>query len=316
LQLGLVVVHQSTLHDRLVVLLRRNPQLICELWLRASGKRLPLGVASIRDTNLRSRSFKAKDRHLQVDVVLTIHADANPESPALFVLVVEVQLDPDQKKLYSWVEYLAAARREYRCAGEVLVFSPRPRVIRWAHRLFAAEPHLRPRLFGRDQIPVVDDEATARAKPELAILAAVFHAKSDRVVEHAEMAVVALNALPAWLRPEYIALLRETITEDVMDKVLEKLAREAREESEQAVIGTWAYNRGRRRGQEEGREQGLEQGRLQALRESLWLIVELRGLAVDEQHRAIVEGCGDSDQLHRWLIRLKTVERFADALDD
>ncbi|MFO7567006.1 MAG: hypothetical protein R6X02_30455 [Enhygromyxa sp.] len=306
------MVHQSTIHDRLVALLRRNPQLICELWQRASCRSLPLGVARIRDTNLRSRLLRGKDRHLQVDVIVTIHADAEPESPALFALVVEVQLRPDPKKLFTWVEYLAAARREYRCAAEVLVFSPRPRVIRWAHRLFTAESHLRPRLFGQDQIPVVDDESAARAQPVQAILAAVFHAKSDRIVDHAAAAVVALNALPAWLRPEYIALLRETIAEDVMDKVLEKLAREAQEEADEAVIGTWAYNRGRRRGHEEG----LEEGRLQALRESLWLLVELRGLAVDEQQRATVESCCDSDQLHRWLIRLKTAERFAGALDN
>jgi hypothetical protein len=100
-------------------------------------------------------------------------------------------------------------------------------------------------------------------------LAAGFHGKSKAVAEYAALAVVGLNALPAWRRPDFIALLRETIAEEIMDEVLEKLAREAEEEAEQAVIGTWAYNRGRRRGQEEGR-----------------------------------------------LIRLKTVEHFADALGD
>jgi hypothetical protein len=306
------VVNQSTTHDRLVRLLRANPRLICEIWERASGRTLPPGVARVQDISLRSRSLTNKDRHLQVDVIVTIHATEDPEDPALFALVIEVQLGSDSEKLYTWVEYLAAARREYRCPAEVLVFSLHPRVIRWARGLFEAEPHLCPRLFGRDQIPVVRDEATARAKPELAILAAAFHGKSKQVAEHAALAVVGLNALPAWRRPEFIALLRETIAEDVMDEVLEKLAREADEEAEQAVIGTWAYNRGRRQGHEEGREEG----RLQALRESLWLIVELRGLEADDQHRAVVEQCRDSDQLHRWLIRLKTAEHFADALGD
>ncbi len=306
------MVNQSTTHDRLVDLLRANPWLICEIWTRATGRELPPGVARIRDTNLRVRSFGNNERHLQVDVLLTIHASNDPDAPDLFALVVEVQLRPDSEKLFTWVEYLAAARRQYRCPAEVVVLSHRPRVLRWAEQLFGKEPSLCPVLIGRDQIPVLDDEAAARRRPAHAILAAVFHADSDRVAELAELAVIGLHSLPAWRRSTYIALLQETLPEDIVDEVLERLAKEAVEEAEREMKRARPWRSGHRQGLAEG----IEQGRLETLREALWLIVELRGLAVDERGRARVEDCHDSDQLHRWLVRLKTVECFADALED
>src|SRR5690606_16812391 len=102
-----------------------------------------------------------------------------PDGDASIVLVIECQLGPDPEKLFAWVDYLAAARREHRCAGRLVVLSPVDPVIDWAHGLFAEEPWLRPRLIGRAQIPKIDDHGRALREPELAVLSAVFHGPHD-----------------------------------------------------------------------------------------------------------------------------------------
>ncbi len=310
------VINQSPTHDRLVDLLSNAPGLICQLWSATTGQELPDGVARTRAISVRSRMLDGKSRFLQVDALIMLHPRDDPEGEALFALIVEVQLEPNADKLYTWVEYLAAVRRRYECPARVLVFSHRAHVLDWAKALFAKEPHLCPDLFGRDQIPVIDDTGTAIRNPEHAVLAAVFHADSERVVEYVEHAVIAASTLPAWRRKEYIALLRDTISEDIMDDVLERLAREAIEEADAEMKRAGPWRKGHRAGVAEGIERGIEQGRLAALRDALWLLVELRELVVTPAERERVEACRDPDQLHRWMVRLKTVEAFADALAD
>src|SRR5690606_31123002 len=101
-----------------------------------------------------------------------------------------------------------------------------------------------------------------------------------------------------------------TIEGDIMDEILEKLAREAEADNEEALARSYGARKRRREAH------AREEGRLSGLRDGLWLIVELRALAGDDRQRALVEACASSEQLSRWLARLKTAERFADALRD
>jgi hypothetical protein len=68
--------------------------------------------------------------------------------------------------------------------------------------------------------------------------------------------------------------------------------------------------KGLERGLERGLEQGLEQGR----RVSLLLVLEGRGLPLDDEQRATIESCTDPERLQRWLRAAGRVASVAELL--
>ena len=298
----------DALHQRLLALLAARPELALALRSSARPEHSPElpgpWIVRIADNNLRAPQLRGKDRHLLADLIITLHPPNQPEAPPVYVFVVECQLSVDREKLYTWVEYLASARRTFAAPAEVLVLSPVDRIVTWVRDLFAGEPRLRPIVVGRDAVPIVDDPRRALRNPELAVLSAVFHGDSEHGDAVLRAAAHAMKALPPARRREYRMLLEDALPEDEMDDI-----RKRTDEQAQAAADAWLRSRGPYQiGHREGLEQGLEQG----LHRALALLLELRGLIPTAAEQARIDACSDPADLDRWCERAKTAGRVAD----
>jgi hypothetical protein len=110
-------------HEELVELFRSDPELAVDL-LR--------GVPGVQISRYQTIEVKPADLVDLIPVsyradVLVLLLDGKP----VFVIIVEVQLDRDLDKLYSWPLYSAAARARYRCSACVVVYAPDPAIAAW-----------------------------------------------------------------------------------------------------------------------------------------------------------------------------------------
>jgi hypothetical protein len=234
--------------------------------------------------------------------------------------VVECQLSVARDKRYSWVEYLAAARRTFATDALVFVISPVDRVITWAHGLFARSPGLRPILIGARQVPMITDPRRALRKPELAVLSAVFHGDSERGSEVLFAAATAMRSMSAAARRECRMLLEDALPEARMDEIRQLTDDEAQHAADEWLRSRGPYQIGHREGLEQGLERGLEQGLEQGLErglhQALALVLELRGLVPTPVEQARIDACRDPVVIERWCQRAKTAGEVDELFDD
>jgi hypothetical protein len=179
----------STLHEALVLLFRESPRLAPMLLARTLGNngdiRLPEDwLPEDADVQVTSSEFADLDPpEYRADVVLRIPGDSDTndrdrDKATREVFIVEVQLDPDQVKHFTWPQYVTAARTRFRCPATLVVVAVDERVARWCAQpitLDRAGNVFRPVVIGPAAIPVVTDEAEARIWPELAVLSVIAH---------------------------------------------------------------------------------------------------------------------------------------------
>lgn len=302
-------------HQRILALVCACPEVALILWAIVEPQAAHLHsrkwIARPYDTNLRVRNANTKDSHRAGDCVITLHPADDPTGPPKIVLVVECQQKPDRRKIYSWPEYLAAARRLHSAIGRLLVMSPVDNVIAWTHRAFIDEPKLQPELIGREHVPRIENLDQAIRQPELAVLSAVFHGPHPDGAGIAIIAAQALRTLPEHVRMEYYGLLEDALPEDIMPEIRKITFEEAQAAADEWMRTRGPYQIGHREGLEEGREEGLLAGH----RHALALVLELRRLAptVDEQAR--IDACNDHEQIERWCERAKTATIVAELFD-
>lgn len=94
-------------------------------------------------------------------------------------IVAEVQLSPDERKSYVWPAYVTNLRARLAIPVALLVVAADDAVARWAARPIAIGGGNRftPLVLHPAGVPVVTDEAEARADPELAVLSAIAHGR-------------------------------------------------------------------------------------------------------------------------------------------
>ncbi len=63
-------------------------------------------------------------------------------------------------------------------------------------------------------------------------------------------------------------------------------------------------------------EKMVQQGMGQGVRDSLRVLLEARGLRLDEGTQARVDACADVNVLHRWIARAATANELPDVFDD
>ena len=176
----------STLHEALVLLFRESPRLAPMLVARALGRDLGLGLGPDLGAGVQVTSAEFVDLdppEYRADVVLRIPdqdgRDENDRDKATReVFIVEVQLEPDQLKHFTWPQYVTSARTRFRCRATLVVVAVDERVARWCAQpieLDLAGNVFRPMVIGPAAIPVITDEAQARTWPELAVLSVIAH---------------------------------------------------------------------------------------------------------------------------------------------
>src|ERR1700742_1961083 len=163
----------SRLHEIVLQLFRNRPELAPGLLREALHFTLPeYSEARIEAADLTD----VQPAEYRADLVVLLYDD----KPVLGI-IVEVQLSTDERKRYAWPAYAVGLRARMRCPVCILVFTAQDAVVRWASspielgggNLFT------PLVIGPSGVPVVTDARRAGAEPELAVLSAMAHGRSE-----------------------------------------------------------------------------------------------------------------------------------------
>jgi hypothetical protein len=247
----------SATHEALVELFRRRPTLTEELLRDVLGTPVrALHHVQVGDTTL----TEARPAERTADLVLLL-SDA-PSDPPRRAIVVEVQLAIDPEKRWSWWSYVAAVHTRHRCDVMLVVVTPRAAVAAWARQplsLGQSNGAIHPFVIGPAEVPVIKGEAEAIHSPELAVLSAIMHGKSDDGEDIARAALTAASGLDDLTAALYT------------DIILLSLRASARAIIEELMAnGTYQYQsdfakryvaQGRAEGEAQGRAEGEAQGR-------------------------------------------------------
>jgi hypothetical protein len=323
-------------HLGIVDLLSRDLAIVPELVARAQGRPPPADLRyEKRDGRLVAYSFSGPPREIQVDLLLLAFQADVPGSPPQIAVPFECQLGKDPEKLFRYVEYMATARRDNRCRGSTVVFSPDDEVLEYIRRLFEAEPHLCPVLVGRDAVPTVLTLDEAIARPELVTFCAIVHAESEFGSTLARQAMVSARYVECPRGQANVRILINCLTEDQMNE-LQRTPEYCETTDEwgtwepgpwlrQRAIWTRPEREGREQGLAEGREQGLAEGReagleagrgegLQLSKQALKLLLTSRGLVASPEQLAVIDGCTSFPTIEQWITQAPRVTSVAELL--
>lgn len=205
----------SQLHEALLLLFRNRPTLAPELLRDALHVEIP------EYTEARIDSADLNDiqpAEYRADLVVLL-SDGEP----VLGIVVEVQLAPDPRKGYVWPVYVSSLRARLKCPVYLLVVTPEEATARWAGRPvdLGGPNRFVPLVLGPSRVPVVTDEAEARADPELAVLSAMAHG-GDPDIEHSVQIALAAQAASSELDDE-----RSRLYFDLVLHALSEAARRA-----------------------------------------------------------------------------------------
>ena len=279
----------SPMHQVLVALLLERPEVLTSVLASAAEPGLSASVrirpAATTFTSLSPPSYHA-------DLAFRVE-DAAGKLQEL--VIGEVQLGRDRRKHISWPIYLTAARAEVGldCPVTLVVVALTPAVARWCKQPIALDRHgsvVQPLVIGPEDIPRIVDIEAARAQPELAVLSAVVHARSEDAPQIAAAALIACRTLDSEHAYQYADMV-EARLDGVARRALEELmeihgyrpqlprnrkyfdAGEKKGLEKGQKIGR---EEGQKIGREEGQKIGLQEGLEKGLREALTSLLEQR----------------------------------------
>lgn len=269
----------SMLHQVLVRLFVESPELAMDL-LREKREQVP-AYTQARIVSAAVSDLKPADRN--ADAVVKADAD----DTAVLAVVVEVQLDPDPDKHYSWPFYVAGLRSQHRCPAIVLAVTLTEAVAEWCRTPFdlGGGNFFRPLVLAPSEVPVIDDEATARQRPELAVLSCVAHVRDPNAAARGRATLAAVRDLPGEKAAAY---------SDVVLVAYENGARAIFEE----LMMSDHY---------EFQSDFARKFAAKGQAKSLLAVLEARRLRVSNEARARILGCTDSEQLEAWVRAAVTV---------
>jgi hypothetical protein len=267
----------SLAHEALLLLFRNRPELAPELLRDALHIALPayseVRLESTELTDISPAEYRA-------DLVVLL-VDGKP----VLGIVIEVQLQKDDRKRFTWPVYVAGLRARLACAACVLVVTPSETVADWCRAPIDLGPGgaLSPLVVGPASVPVVDDVAVAERAPELAVLSAMAHGQEP----HAE--AIGRAALFATLRLEDE---RQLLYSDLVFAALSEAAKAALEDI--MAGGTYEF-------QSDFAKKHQAKGRAEGRTESLLAVLEARGLRASDEARARILACTDVTLLDAWI---------------
>ena len=281
----------SLSHEALLLLFRNRPELAPEL-LRDT---LHVPLPAYSDVRLESADLTdIAPAEYRADLVVLL-IDGTP----ILGIVVEVQLQRDDRKRFTWPVYAAGLRARLECPACVLVVTPSDAVADWCRTPIDLGPggSLSPLVIGPASVPVVDDVTVAEGDPELAVLSVLAHGDEP----HAE--AIGRAALLAAL---HLSDERRLLYSDLVYTALSQAARAALEDL--MAGGTYEFqSEFAKTHQAKGRAEGEAKGRAEGLAEAVLDVLEARGLPVSDEARARILACTDATQLAAWVRRAVTV---------
>jgi hypothetical protein len=184
----------SQIHEAFIFLFRNRPALAAELLRDA----LHIEVPNYSEARIESSELtELQPAEYRADLVVLLY-----EGVPVLGIVVEVQVQRDADKGYSWPLYVAGLRARIRCPVCLLVIAADEVVARWAAQAIELGGGNRfvPLVVGPSGVPEVTDPAAAQADPELAVLSAMAHGQdsdAERAVQIADAAIAASSGLDA-----------------------------------------------------------------------------------------------------------------------
>ncbi|MEM9461133.1 MAG: hypothetical protein AAGF11_43615 [Myxococcota bacterium] len=206
--------------------------------------------------------------------------------------IVEVQLRPDDDKLYSWPLYVAGVRLRLGCPTTLVVVTDDAATAAWSAQpidLGRGRMVLHPLVIGPAEIPRQLELSQAREIPGLAVLAVITHGLKDGAERLGRTALAATEEL-ATTDP-----VRATLYADLILAYLSEDAVKALED--EMGVSTDAYI-------SDFAKRYVSKGRAEAL----LVVVESRGFTVSDELRGRIIGCTDVELLDTWLARAATAE--------
>ncbi|HWO22300.1 MAG TPA: hypothetical protein VNO30_26255 [Kofleriaceae bacterium] len=270
----------SLLHESLLLLVRDRPDLVATLLTDLLGVPVPPFTEA-----------RLAEAALHELVPVEYHADAVVlfvEGKPVFGAIVEAQLQPDDRKLFTWPLYAVAARARHECPFVVVVVTPDPATARWAARPIDLGDGLlyRVRVIGPDGVPVITDVERAVREPYLAMLSLMAHGQGNR---DTAVAIATATAQAILQLPKHDQrLLYWTIVESSLSEA----ARKAFEMLPQT-------------------QPFLSESQLRSfakgVAESILKLLTKRGIPMTDGQRQRILDTGDLSTLDSWIDRVLTV---------
>jgi hypothetical protein len=256
----------SAIHQVLVALLLERPEVLTSVLASSAEPGLPRDVrirpAATTFTSLSPPSYHA-------DLALRVEDEAGKLQE---LVIGEVQLGRDRRKHISWPIYLTAARAEVGldCPVTLVVVALTPGGAKWCKQPIALDRYgsvVRPLVIGPEDIPYIVNIEAARARPELAVLSAVAHARSKEAPQIAAAALIACRTLDSEHVSQYVDMV-EARLDDAARRALEELM-EIQGYRYQTAHARKHFAAGEKKGLEKGQKIGLQEGLEKGRREEL-----------------------------------------------
>ena len=168
-------------------------------------------------------------------------------------------------------------------------------------------------------LPVLTDPTVATNEVELAILSAMAHGNGPEGLAVVQAALLALGRLDREHAAVYFQIIWDLLREP-MQRALETLAMERQTEGK-ALFPPFAerliersFREGKLDGIREGKLDGIREGKLDDKRETLLRLLARAGIALTQDERARILGCGDPALLDRWVDNVFGAKTAADVL--
>jgi hypothetical protein len=287
-------------HEALLDLFRRRPTLAPELLRDALHVSMPpFDHVQVGDSDV----SEILPTERKADLVL-LFSDLPGGAPQR-ALVVEVQLAIDTDKQRSWWWYLVGIHTRHRCDVTLVVVTPSAPVAEWARKpLGLGHPgvSLRPVVIGPDTVPVVRDAEEARRSPELAVLSAMVHGRSEAGESIAKAAIAAVRDLDEE---------RSTLYTDVVLASLHAAARKLLEDL--MTNGTYQYQSDfAKRYFGQGKAEGRAEGRALAI----LALLAARSVDVPPEVRERMLACTDVALLDTWIVRAANAKEVREVVGE
>jgi hypothetical protein len=229
------------------------------------------------------------------------HGDATTPFHAL---VIEVQLNRDEDKRYTWVAYQAGQYCRLRVPTHLVVITNDRALARWAAEpISSGQTRLTPIVLGPGDVPAITDPEEAKRSLVRAFISGIVHGKSMTAVR---IGLALAHALDASHEDElashwdtFLAALSEPVRRE-LEMQLEQHYRLPRSDWGRKFFDD-GEAKGRADGEAKGRADGELVGHVRGRASAILVLLEARGLRVSADLRQRVMSCTDLLLLDGWL---------------
>lgn len=234
-------------------------------------------------------------RDLNADnVVLLRKGDSNRLG-----LIIEVQREKDKRKLFSWPAYQVNLRHRINAPVVLIVVCPNPTVAAWAAEpIETGQPgsDFRMQVLSPTNYPKLFENSKSGELAERMVLGTLIHEKSDdikRLLIAAEAELAPLSEETARRYTEYMLGLLSEHPRMILEALMQQ--------------ETYPY-------QSKLLADRETRGEIRGESSALLSVIEVRGLALTENERRVIENCNDLARLKTWVKKSVTAPSVADII--